>query len=198
MSRVVAIFALIALGALVPRAFIESPDDLIAVATTSTTMVSQPTTPPVSPEVLGPARALTDLDGWLQSDVTSIEELRGQVVVVQFWTFGCRNCKNTLPTLQALYLDYQDQGLEIVGVHSPEFTYEAEVANIEAALVDLAVTWPVALDTDKRNFHSWQDGPTGYWPRTFVIDKEGVIRFDQIGEGRYHELRATVEFLLDQ
>ncbi len=116
---------------------------------------------------------------------------------MQFWTFGCYNCKNTLPHLQALYADYGDLGMEIVGVHSPEFDREKDPEAISAAAADLGVTWPIALDTNKRNFFAWQGSPA-YWPRTFVVDQDGRIRFDRIGEGAYDELERTVATLLSQ
>jgi len=145
--------------------------------------------------MLGQALALTDLDGWLQTDVTSLDDLRGQVVILQFWTFGCYNCKNTIPYLQDIYARYHDQGLEIVGVHAPEFDYESEPDSILSAAQDLGVTWPIALDTRKRNFHAWQGSPA-YWPRTYVLDQNGLIRFDHVGEGAYDELAQTVATLL--
>ena len=139
---------------------------------------------------------LVGIDGWLQSEVSSLAELRGSVVAVQFWTFGCRNCKNTLPHMQALHDNYADEGFEIVGVHAPEFDFEADVGNIEEAAAELGVTWPIVLDTDKRTFHSWQDGPTGYWPRVYLLDRDGHIRYDKRGEGRYDEIDAAVRALL--
>ncbi|HYN34427.1 MAG TPA: redoxin domain-containing protein [Ilumatobacteraceae bacterium] len=144
----------------------------------------------------GQHQELVDIDGWLQSDVTSLEELEGKVVAVQFWTFGCRNCKATLPHMRDLYEKYQDQGFEIVGVHSPEFDNEAVQANIIDAAADLGVTWPIALDTAKRTFHSWQEGPTAHWPRIYLLDRDGHIRYDHIGEGRYDQIDAAVEALL--
>lgn len=149
------------------------------------------------PENFGPRRSLVALDGWLNTDITSLDDLDGQVVMVEMWTFGCHNCKARIPFNQSYYEEFRDQGFEIVGVHAPEFSYEADVANIEQALVDLGVTWPVALDTNKRNFHLWQDGTTGYWPRTYLIDQNGNIRYDHIGEGRYEELREVIRYLLD-
>ena len=150
--------------------------------------------------VLGEADTLTGLDGWLNTSATSLEEIRAAntLTVVQFWTFGCRNCKNTLETLGQLYADFGDRGVEIVGVHSPEFSFEADVDNIIEAAAELNVTWPIALDTDKRNFHRWQEGPTAYWPRVYVIDSDNQIRFDRKGDGRatYERLHATVEQLL--
>lgn len=166
--------------------------------TLSTTTTASPVPaidpPPVLREDTPP---LVDIDGWLASDVTSLQELRGSVVVVEFWTFGCYNCKNRIPYTQDLYAMYRDQGLEIVGIHSPEFNYERDVANIEQAMVDLGVTWPVVLDTDRRTFREWQGRPA-YWPRTYVLDKQGRIRFDHIGEGAYDELFEVVDYLLTE
>ena len=148
--------------------------------------------------MLGATDTLTNIDGWLNTDADSLESIRAEnlVTVVQFWTFGCRNCKATLPYLRDLYADYHAAGLEIVGVHAPEFAYEADPDNIATALIDLDVHWPVALDTHKRNFHRWQPGTTAYWPRVYVIDSAGQVRFDHIGEGKYDELRDTVSRLL--
>ena len=176
-----------------------------AAATDSTTTVPATTVPattvPLEPiAVLGEADTLTGLDGWLNTDATSLEEIRAanKLTVVQFWTFGCRNCKNTLTALGQLYADFRDQGMEIVGVHSPEFSYEAEVDNIIEAAADLGVVWPIALDTDKGNFHRWQEGNIGYWPRVYVIDGDNQIRFDRKGDGRatYEKLYETVGRLL--
>jgi thiol-disulfide isomerase/thioredoxin len=119
---------------------------------------------------------LRDIDGWLQSDVTSLEELRGQVVAVQFWTFGCRNCKATLPHMQALDEKYGLEEFEIVGIHAPEFDHEADVDNIAEAATDLGVTWPIVLDTQKRTFHHWQEGPRAFWPRIYLLDRAGHVR----------------------
>ncbi len=160
--------------------------------------LAEPATPTTTKPlpVLGPAQPLRDLDGWLQSDIESLDELRGKVVVVQFWTFSCRNCKNTLPHLQELYRRHGDEEFEIVGVHAPEFDFEREASAVAVAAQDLGVTWPIALDTAKRNFFGWQGSPA-YWPRTYVLDRAGMIRFDHIGEGAYDELAATVASLLD-
>jgi thiol-disulfide isomerase/thioredoxin len=112
-----------------------------------------------------------------------------------FWTFGCRNCTATLPNLEALYAEHRGADFEIVGVHSPEFDYEKDRDAIAAAAQDLGVTWPIALDTLRRSFWSWQGSPA-YWPRTCVLDREGHIRFDHIGEGAYEELNEAVASLL--
>jgi thiol-disulfide isomerase/thioredoxin len=139
---------------------------------------------------------LVNIEGWLQSDVSSLEELEGRVVAVQFWTLGCSNWQATLPAMQELYENYKDDGFEIVGIHAPEFSYEAELDNVVDALADLDVPWPIALDPTKRTFHSWQEGKTGYWPRVYLIDRDGHIRYDHHGEGHYAEIDAAVRELL--
>jgi thiol-disulfide isomerase/thioredoxin len=160
-SRAFAVAGLVAVIAVGGAAFaLDGSDDPVepAAAAEPTSASSVPVTITVSAPELpdsGLHPALLDIDGWLQSDVTSLEELEGKVVAVQFWTFGCRNCMATLPHLAELYETYRDQGFEIVGIHAPEFGFEAEVANITEAAAELGVTWPIVLDTNKRTFHSW-------------------------------------------
>ena len=158
---------------------------------------AEPSEPFPEPENLGSRMDLVDLDGWLNTDATSIDQFDGQVLLVEMWTFGCSNCKARIPHNQSYYEEFADENFEIIGVHAPEFGYEADPANIEEAIVRLGVTWPVALDTSKKNFRAWQPGRTNYWPRTYVIDQNGDIRYDHIGEGRYDELRQTIRWLLD-
>ena len=184
-----------------PSAGVDSGEETVdGSASAAATTVATTTVPPEPIEVLGTADTLTNLDGWLNTDATSLEEIRAanKLTVVQFWTFGCRNCKNTLEALGQLYADFRGQGVEIVGVHSPEFSYEADIDNIIEASADLGVIWPIALDTDKRSFHRWQPGNIGYWPRVYVIDGDNQIRFDRTGDGRatYAQLYETVERLL--
>ena len=149
------------------------------------------------PENYGPRMDLVDIDGWLQTDATSIDDFNGQVLLVEMWTFGCFNCKARIPFNQSYYEEFGDENFEILGVHAPEFSFEADLANIEEALERLDVTWPQALDMEKKNFRAWQPGSTNYWPRTYVIDQNGDIRYDHIGEGRYEELRETIRFLIE-
>jgi thiol-disulfide isomerase/thioredoxin len=171
-----------------PSATAPADDDSSGTATTAAAAPDLPDR--------GAHPGLVDIEGWLQSDVTSLEELRGKVVAVQFWTFGCSNCKATLPHMSELYQKYRDQGFEIVGVHAPEFDAEADQANIVEAAAELGVTWPIALDTTKRTFHLWQEGPTAHWPRIYLIDRDGHVRYDHIGEGRYDQIDAAVRALL--
>lgn len=149
-----------------------------------------------APPIIGDAPALEGLDGWLNTTATSPDEFDNQVRIVQFWTYGCVNCKRTLENLKSIYAQHgNDSNFEIIGVHAPEFDHEAEVGNIIEAADQLGVVWPIALDTNKTNFRSWQEGRR-FWPRTYVIDSLGRIRFDHIGEGAYEELGATVDWLL--
>ncbi len=196
-SRIVAAVGLVAVVSVIGLAFALDPSDADT-ASTPGPASDVPATTVATPDLpdRGPHPELIEIDGWLQSDVTSLEELEGKVVAVQFWTFGCSNCKATLPHMQELYQKYADQGFEIVGIHAPEFEYEAEVANIEDAAAELGVTWPIALDPTKRTFHSWQEGPTAHWPRVYLLDRDGHIRYDHIGEGRYAETDAAVQALL--
>lgn len=162
-----------------------------------TTTTEAPTLEEI-PENLGPRLGLEGLDGWLNTDeISSLDDLDGQVVLVEMWTFGCHNCQARIPHNQELYAAYKDQGFEIVGVHAPEFNHEADIDNIVNAVERLGVTWPVALDTEKFNFRAWQDGGRRFWPRTFLIDQNGDVRYDHIGEGRYDEVEQTVAWLLD-
>lgn len=200
-SRVVALAGLVAVVAAAGAAFaFGGADSAPGSAQTTRSTADTPATTTAVPDLpdRGPHPELLDIDGWLQSDVTSLEELQGKVVAVQFWTFGCRNCKATIPHMRELYRKYQDQGFEIVGIHAPEFGFEAEFDNIDQAATDLGVTWPIVLDTKKRTFHSWQEGPTGHWPRIYLLDRDGHIRYDHIGEGRYDQTDAAVQALLTE
>ena len=142
-----------------------------------------------APENFGPRRSLVDLDGWLNTDITSLDDLDGQVVMVEMWTFGCSNCKARIPYNQAYYDEFRDQGFRDRRRPRSRVQLRSRRREHQEALVDLGVTWPVALDTNKKNFRAWQSGTTSYWPRTYLIDQNGDIRYDHIGEGKYEELR---------
>ncbi len=143
----------------------------------------------------GPLAPGIDSNTWLNSAPLSTDELRGHVVLVDFWTFDCINCRNTIPYLQSWYAQYHDQGLILVGVHSPEFTYEHDVANVKQAIQDLKITYPVALDND---FKTWNAYHVYAWPTWFILDKQGAIRFTHIGEGAYAESEQAIRQLLGE
>ena len=150
-----------------------------------------------APENFGPRKDLVDLDGWRNTEATSIDDFDGKVLLVEMWTFGCSNCKARIPHNQELYANLRRDDFDIIGVHAPEFDFEADIANIEDAIDRLGVTWPVAIDTNKTNFRAWQEGGRRFWPRTYVVDQNGDVRYDHIGEGRYDELARTINYLID-
>ncbi|NJO00130.1 MAG: redoxin domain-containing protein [Anaerolineales bacterium] len=130
---------------------------------------------------------------WLNSDPLKLADLHGKVVIVEFWTFGCYNCKNVVPSLRAWHHSYSDEGLVIIGVHTPEFGFERELENVEQALIDQDIPYAVALDND---WQTWRAYNNRYWPAKYFIDKAGNLRHVAIGEGRYDEQEEIIKALL--
>lgn len=161
-----------------------------------TTESTQPKTDIETPEILGDHKPVTNVQKWLQTDATNFAAFDNSVRIVQFWTFGCVNCRATLMNLREIYDDYKPLGLNVVGIHTPEFSYEEDIDSVASEAKKLGVTWPIAIDNDRTNFNTWQ-GSRKFWPRTMVLDRNGKIRFDRIGEGAYTELRDTVDFLIN-
>jgi len=122
-----------------------------------------------------------------------LKSLRGKVVLVDFWTYSCVNCIRTLPYLKAWYAAYKDKGLVIVGVHSPEFEFEKLPLNVSAAIRDLGVTWPVAMDDD---YSQWNAYGNQYWPAHYFIDAKGRVRYYHFGEGDYDGSEKVIRELL--
>ena len=132
--------------------------------------------------------------GWLNSNrPLRLQDLRGTVVLLEFWTFDCINCIHTLPHVQTWHETYADQGLTTIGVHYPEFYYEHDVQNVRAAAERLGVTYPIAFDNDGA---TWDAYNQRYWPTIYLIDKQGDIRYLAIGEGRYDQTEAAIQALL--
>ena len=107
---------------------------------------------------------------WFNSAPLSIGELRGRVVLVDFWTYGCYNCVNTLPYVTKLYDQYKGRGLVVVGVHTPEFPFERSAGNVQAALKRHGITYPVAQDNDSATWNAWHNQ---YWPAQYIVDQHG-------------------------
>jgi thiol-disulfide isomerase/thioredoxin len=122
-----------------------------------------------------------------------LESLRGKVVIVDFWTYSCINCIRTIPYLKTWYDAYKDKGLVIVGVHSPEFTFEKVSSNVSRAMRDLGVTWPVVQDND---YSQWKAYGNKYWPAHYFIDAKGHVRYWHFGEGEYAASEAVIKKLL--
>jgi thiol-disulfide isomerase/thioredoxin len=139
------------------------------------------------------APEFTGLDGWLNSPPLTVAALRGQVVLIDFWTFSCVNCVNTLPHLRSINSQFSSQGLTIVGVHSPEFDFEKSRANVAAAVKRLGVTWPVALDSSMATWNAWSNQ---YWPAEYLIDQSGRVAYYHFGEGDYDRTERAIVSLL--
>jgi thiol-disulfide isomerase/thioredoxin len=136
----------------------------------------------------------TGISNWFNSKPLSMADLRGKVVLVDFWTYGCVNCVNTLPHVTELYAKYKDKGLVVVGVHTPEFPFERSASNVQAALKRHGITYPVAQDNDSATWNAYRNQ---YWPAQYIIDQNGKIVFQHEGEGRYDEIDRTVAKLLN-
>ncbi|MCV2396067.1 cytochrome c biogenesis protein DipZ [Actinotalea sp. M2MS4P-6] len=141
----------------------------------------------------GTAPELTGITGWINSAPLELADLRGKVVLLDFWTYSCINCQRTLPYLTQWYDTYHDDGLVVLGVHSPEFAFEQVPANVEDNAARLGVTYPVALDND---FATWRAYDQHYWPAHYLIDRTGEVRQVHYGEGAYAETEALIQELL--
>ena len=133
--------------------------------------------------------------GWLNSPPLTAEELRGKVVLVDFWTYTCINWLRTLGYVRAWAEKYQAHGLVVVGVHTPEFPFERDVENIRWAAENMNVEYPIAIDSD---YGVWRDFANNYWPAVYIADAEGQIRHHHFGEGGYMECERVVQMLLRQ
>ncbi|RJR28218.1 cytochrome c biogenesis protein DipZ [Candidatus Microgenomates bacterium] len=130
---------------------------------------------------------------WLNSEPLSVESLRGKVVIVDFWTYTCINCIRTLPYLNDWYEKYHDNGLEIVGVHTPEFEFEKNIDNLKKAVADFELKYPIVQDND---YKTWRAYGNQYWPAKYIIDSKGTVRFTHFGEGAYDETEKIIQDLL--
>jgi thiol-disulfide isomerase/thioredoxin len=143
--------------------------------------------------VEGHLPGLDGATGWLNSPPLTPEELRGKVVLVDFWTYTCINWLRTLGYIRAWHEKYKDQGLVVIGVHTPEFPFERDVDNVREAVADMNVEYPVALDPD---YEVWEAFANRYWPAVYIADVEGRIRHHHFGEGGYEECERVVQRLL--
>jgi thiol-disulfide isomerase/thioredoxin len=134
------------------------------------------------------------LGNWFNSAPLKLADLRGKVVLVNFWTYGCVNCVNTLPHVTRLYAKYRDRGLVVVGIHTPEFPFERSASNVQTALKRHGITYPVAQDNDSQTWNAYRNR---YWPAQYIVDQNGKIVFQHDGEGQYEEIDRTVARLLN-
>ncbi|WP_267226746.1 thioredoxin-like domain-containing protein [Dyella silvae] len=146
------------------------------------------TTPAPAPHLAGATR-------WLNSPPLTIDGLHGKVVLVEFWARECINCIHVLPHTKALYDKYAKDGLVVVGVHTPEYDEERDVASLQKAMRQFQIDWPVAVDNDYRIWNAYRNQ---YWPAIYLIDRNGRLVYSHFGEGNYDETESQVRQLLEQ
>lgn len=130
---------------------------------------------------------------WLNTRPLHLTDLKGKVVMVEFWTFGCYNCRNVEPYVKQWDKKFAPQGFVVIGVHSPEFDSERDIENVKRYVREHGITYPVAIDND---FATWKSYNNRYWPALYLIDKQGVIRYVHIGEGEYALTEKKIQSLL--
>ncbi len=147
----------------------------------------------------GQAPEFRGISNWLNTEngeAISLEEnLKGKVVLVDFWTYSCINCIRTIPYVQGWHEKYKDAGFTVVGVHTPEFLFEHKTGNVKDAIAKYQITYPVAQDND---YGTWEAYNNRYWPAHYLIDAEGKIRYTHFGEGQYEETEAAIQTLLQE
>jgi cytochrome c biogenesis protein CcdA/thiol-disulfide isomerase/thioredoxin len=141
----------------------------------------------------GPAPEFKGITAWINSEGETIADLKGKVVLIDFWTYSCINCIRTLPYIKDWHQKYSDDGLVIIGMHSPEFAFEKKLSNVQKAVEDFELEYPIALDND---FATWVAYQNRYWPAKYFIDREGNIRHTHFGEGAYQESEEVIRQLL--
>jgi len=147
------------------------------------------------PPAEGMIPSLSAATAWINSPPISTQELRGKVVLIDFWTYTCINWRRTVPYLRSWVERYGNSGLVLIGVHSPEFVFERDLDNVRQAVRDIRVDYPVAVDTD---FAIWQAFGNQYWPALYVFDSRGRLRHQQFGEGEYEDAERVIRKLLGE
>jgi len=140
-----------------------------------------------------PAPAFIDISGWINSPPLTMQQLLGKVVLIDFWDYSCINCIRTLPYLKDWYEKYHDKGLVIIGIHSPEFDFEKKGENVQGAVTQFGIKYPIALDNQ---FSTWRNYNNRYWPAHYLIDKNGLVVYQHFGEGDYDITENNIRFLL--
>ena len=143
----------------------------------------------------GPAPEFAGVDTWLNSAPLTMNDLRGKVVLVDFWTYSCINCLRTLPYVRKWHEKYKDQGLVVIGVHTPEFAFERRTSNVQTAIRRFGVNYPVGQDNQYATWHAYKNQ---YWPASYLIDRNGRIMHQHFGEGGYEEMEAAIRALLER
>jgi len=146
-----------------------------------------------APAAGAPPPEFTGITQWLNSPPLTLAGLRGKVVLVDFWAYSCINCVRALPHVEHLYQAYKDKGLVVVGVHTPEFDFEANPGNVQAAIQHLGITYPVAMDDHGGTWNAWHNQ---VWPAEYLIDQNGRLIGHHYGEGAYGAMENAIRTLL--
>ncbi len=147
----------------------------------------------LSEETKAPAAPEISSGQWINSEPLTLKGLHGRVVLIDFWTFACYNCRNTLPALKKWDAQYRDKGLTIIGVHTPELDFERDINQLRREVAGLGITYPVVTDQD---YSTWKAYGVEAWPTVFVLDKQGRVRWTHVGEGYYDETEAVIKKLI--
>ncbi|HEX4037616.1 MAG TPA: thioredoxin family protein [Acidobacteriaceae bacterium] len=150
---------------------------------------------PISMVGLAPLSGLSGATGWINSTPLTAADLKGKVVLVDFWTYSCINCLRSMPYVEAWAEKYKDSGLVVIGVHTPEFGFEQQLPNVQKAVQKFGVTFPVALDS---KYAIWNAFHNDEWPADYFIDVHGKVRYVHFGEGNYDESERWIQKLLKQ
>jgi thiol-disulfide isomerase/thioredoxin len=144
------------------------------------------TSAPTAPEFAG-------IDHWIYTQPLTMQQLRGKVVLVEFWTYECINCIRTMPHVKEWHAKYAKDGLVVVGVHTPEYGHERILDNVQAAVKRFGITYPVAQDNA---YKTWNAYGNRYWPALYLVDKQGRVTYAHFGEGAYMQTEAHIQALL--
>ena len=147
--------------------------------------LTEETNAPVAPEISSGM--------WINSEPLTLKSLRGRVVLIEFWTFACYNCRNTLPSLKKWDAQYRDKGLTVIGVHTPELDFERDLDQLRREVAGLGIKYPVVTDQD---YSTWKAYKVEAWPTMFLLDKQGRVRWTHVGEGYYDETEEVFKKLL--
>jgi thiol-disulfide isomerase/thioredoxin len=149
------------------------------------------------PSIVGssPLYGLSGATGWVNSKPLTAKDLKGKVVLVDFWTYSCINCLRSLPYIEAWSQKYKDDGLVVIGVHTPEFDFEKQLPNVQKAVQKFGITYPIALDSNQAIWNAFHNE---FWPAHYFIDAKGKVRFEHFGEGNYDQSEHWIQQLLQE
>lgn len=170
-----------------------APSSVVMNGNPATMMSANPNARGPNVAVEGGFPSLSGAVAWLNSPPLTAEDLRGKVVLIDFWTYSCINCLRSIPYIKAWAEKYKDHGLVVIGVHTPEFAFERKLSNVQAAVSELKIGYPVAVDSD---YAIWRAFDNEYWPAHYFIDAQGRTRYHHFGEGDYDESERVIQELL--